>query len=509
MNQQEKTIGYNLRHPRASKHRINDGTDLTNVSIVIIGAGISGLATAELLCSQGFSDVTIVEGSNKIGGRIFTTQLDNGPKLEIGAQYIHGSRKNPIYKLAKNAGISLVAEPDYYNDNCHYLTERGEAVPPSVAVDALKYCQELIDQCISKECLVNLPNHITSVGDFLKWKISQKLSTINDEKHKSLLTSIYTCRDTIECALSASNSTHDLHLRDFGDYIELPGQDNEFKNGYSEITQKIAQKIPDNIIHFNQTVQKIKTMDSNGNKDKKLMIECTSGNIYKADIVICTVSLGVLKEKARHLFQPSLSENKLKVIDRMGFGVTDKIYLRYSKPFWKGKLDFCYYFFWDSKDDKLTVYENNGISLSKDEQWLRNISHIESVQFCPNTAVIWINGESAKFMENLTEKCVSESITRVLRKFTGISDLQEPDQVIQTKWFNNPLTRGSYSYVSISSCSDDIDVLAEPELDDNGSPLILFAGEATHREFYSTTHGAYLSGQREAKRIIKLFKPNS
>ena len=112
MNQQEKTIGYNLRHPRASKHRINDGTDLTNVSIVIIGAGISGLATAELLCSQGFSDVTIVEGSNKIGGRIFTTQLDNGPKLEIGAQYIHGSRKNPIYKLAKNAGISLVFELD-------------------------------------------------------------------------------------------------------------------------------------------------------------------------------------------------------------------------------------------------------------------------------------------------------------------------------------------------------------------------------------------------------------
>lgn len=34
---------------------------------------------------------------------------------------------------------------------------------------------------------------------------------------------------------------------------------------------------------------------------------------------------------------------------------------------------------------------------------------------------------------------------------------------------------------------------------------LLFAGEATHRTFYSTTHGALLSGWREAERLNQLF----
>lgn len=35
---------------------------------------------------------------------------------------------------------------------------------------------------------------------------------------------------------------------------------------------------------------------------------------------------------------------------------------------------------------------------------------------------------------------------------------------------------------------------------------LLFAGEATHRTFYSTTHGALLSGWREAERLNQLFE---
>lgn len=34
---------------------------------------------------------------------------------------------------------------------------------------------------------------------------------------------------------------------------------------------------------------------------------------------------------------------------------------------------------------------------------------------------------------------------------------------------------------------------------------ILFAGEATHRKYYSTSHGALLSGQREATRLIEMY----
>ena len=33
----------------------------------------------------------------------------------------------------------------------------------------------------------------------------------------------------------------------------------------------------------------------------------------------------------------------------------------------------------------------------------------------------------------------------------------------------------------------------------------MFAGEATVMDYYSTVHGAYMSGEREAKRILEIL----
>ena len=65
--------------------------------------------------------------------------------------------------------------------------------------------------------------------------------------------------------------------------------------------------------------------------------------------------------------------------------------------------------------------------------------------------------------------------------------------------------------MGVGSSGDDLDSMAKPlpESSKNGAnscpPLqILFAGEATHRTHYSTTHGAYFSGLREANRFLQV-----
>ena len=62
-------------------------------------------------------------------------------------------------------------------------------------------------------------------------------------------------------------------------------------------------------------------------------VVCEDGSRYYADHIICTIPLGVLKEKAETLFSPSLPQYKLDSIDRLLFGTVDKILLEYERPF--------------------------------------------------------------------------------------------------------------------------------------------------------------------------------
>ncbi len=86
----------------------------------------------------------------------------------------------------------------------------------------------------------------------------------------------------------------------------------------------------------------------------------------------------------------------------------------------------------------------------------------------------------------------------VLRRLFGRA-IPHPDAWLITRWRNDPFARGSYSYVPVGATPEDFDALAAPVAD-----RLFFAGEATHRRCYATVHGAYLTGQREAERILKI-----
>ena len=55
--------------------------------IVIIGAGASGIAAASRLLENGYSDVTILEAENRIGGRICSVEF-GGTLVDIGGQWV-------------------------------------------------------------------------------------------------------------------------------------------------------------------------------------------------------------------------------------------------------------------------------------------------------------------------------------------------------------------------------------------------------------------------------------
>lgn len=69
--------------------------------VLVIGAGISGLSAARHLQKNGITDVTILEATDKAGGRIHTEKFGNG-LVELGAQWIHGEQ-NEFCQLVKTS----------------------------------------------------------------------------------------------------------------------------------------------------------------------------------------------------------------------------------------------------------------------------------------------------------------------------------------------------------------------------------------------------------------------
>src|SRR6266550_6367254 len=70
--------------------------DSTTVDVVIVGAGVAGLAAMRLLEDQGIR-THVLEARDRIGGRIFTVRDDRLPHaIELGAEFIHGSAEETV-----------------------------------------------------------------------------------------------------------------------------------------------------------------------------------------------------------------------------------------------------------------------------------------------------------------------------------------------------------------------------------------------------------------------------
>lgn len=71
---------------------------MNRADVIIIGAGVSGLAAAKALEKQGFS-YEIIEKSGHPGGRIKTV-LKDGFTLDVGFQVLH-----PNYTEVQDSGV--------------------------------------------------------------------------------------------------------------------------------------------------------------------------------------------------------------------------------------------------------------------------------------------------------------------------------------------------------------------------------------------------------------------
>lgn len=340
-----------------------------------------------------------------------------------------------------------------------------------------------------------IPKGMKSAGDFLQQNFDEQIKSMPPEERNDT-EAVYNCALKYIQFQNGENMNK-VSLQHIGQYDTIPGGDVKVPGGLGSILRALNKSLPREAVHCGRTVNHIEMVKA-GPEWKALRITCSDGNNYYADHVIVTCSLGYLKKHAQTLFSPPLPKLKVSAINHIGFGRSNKIFLEYTHPFWHP----------EDGGIKLGWTNEELISKSVDEWW-KDIFAFDQVMNNPCVLVGWISGPGAKTMETRSDHEVGVKCTELIRTVLDNPSIPLPSRVIVSRWCSNPLTLGTYSYLSCDSSPEDITNLASPVRDDCQIPRIQFAGEATHPKWYSTMHGARSSGIREGQRLIEMYtKPS-
>lgn len=428
------------------------GASSFDEDVIVIGAGISGIASASYLKSRGYN-VSILESRSRIGGRIWTS-MPFGVKVDLGAAWLHGIYLNPIKEIVRRNNISIV-NTDFSSLQLYDID--------SVELDNSQQ-REIYDIYVQIVSKLNEMKQFANENTSMETAISEIMQEfdLNGTIKRGVDWLIKSAID-IEYASDLS----DLSLKYWDEDRRYPGPCAMFPDGYVQVVNELAKELD---INLNQTVSKFEY-------GQQGVTVTTNTGVFNADRVVITLPLGILKQNTVK-FSPPLPDNKLSAIERMDMGVMNKIALKFSEPFWP------------LNNFILGNLEDNTDSL---------MNYINLVKITRKPILVAIaSGNFAISLEEMSKTDIMGLVIEDLRNMFG-SSIPEPADLTITRWNSDIHSNGSYSHVPPGASITDYNIIAEPV-----ENVLFFAGEATTSVFPSTVHGAFLSGEREAKRIVEL-----
>ena len=426
--------------------------------IVIIGAGISGLAAAHLLRQQGHEPI-VLEARDRIGGRIFTDRNSLGFPIDLGASWIHGISGNPLYELANGNGIKTI--DCQYDSFPQIFNSSGKTLDPASVASIKKIFQEL------KHKLEDLKVDPSLKNSSLAEVIAKVLPSLQLRPAEAAVLKHVICTDVEN---DYATNVDRMSFSAFDEDECFTGGDYLVPEGYSSIVNILSKDINVKLGEI------VKTIDYS---NKRIEVGTTSGSQFTADFVVVTLPLGVLKKKTVE-FIPRLPKAKLNAIEKLDMGVFDKVYLRFPEQFWSSQYSWIEY------------------AGSQPDQWPM---FFNLAKFYKEPILVAFNvGRFAQKLEALQDSAIVEQCMQVLRKMYG-AEIPTPIATKSTSWGSDPYAFGSYSFVPVNASANLYD-----DLGGQVRGRLFFAGEACSSDHYSSADAAYISGVKAAKQILALVK---
>lgn len=450
--------------------------------VIIVGAGWSGLAAAMRLQAEGISNFKILEGRDYVGGRSYTRNF-NGEDLDMGSMWLLYGSCNPIHDHAVSLGTSM--RP--YKDKLRLYMPSGERMP----FYTLKYYVEYI-YYTAWWSYITTKQYVVDNDESYTETVSEMSSLLGRYSEADAKIAFFTTFLQMVFTIPYGVDLKDLGLwyADDGAYLCRTDDDQFVQSGFSNIVQTFAEPVEDRI----QTEAAVEIINYKNDNVKVIYEDRSTGeeNRIYAKKVIVTAPIGVLQEE-KIKFRPKLSSHMMEGINGLGMS-------------WQIRL----FMFWDEEDVFWPQLPDVFMDATTAQETDLQVKYYIPTYLheTPKTYMFAIiRSDEAKEIERLyaqsDEAKYIEEITKIamvpLRGLFG-EDIPDPELATANQWTYDEFSYGAYSHNKIGHKKSFRSRLKVP-VDDK----LFFAGEGTSSRHWGTVHGAYISGNLAAKRVLESF----
>jgi monoamine oxidase len=360
-------------------------------SVIVIGAGVAGLAAAKKLATDGVA-VTVLEARDRLGGRIDTVRDPLFPvPIERGAEFVHG-RPPEIQEIIDAEALVLGT----FEDADNWCFDNG----------ALKKCNDFWGRW---EKVADAIVHDTASKDSSFLDFLERHPEFDEETRKNATAYV-----------EGFNAARAEHIG--VEYLQLSQKASEEVDGdtpyrilagYDNVVRWLSQ-VDGVEVHLNTEVREVQWKPGYVNVDG-----------FEADKAIVTLPLGVLQsQKVR--FVPDIGE-KTTAATQLAMGPVVKVVLEFHSAFWNerglAKLGF--------------LHSRN---LTPPTWW---------TTYPVDTPILigWAGGRAAAGMS--IDKAM-DTLSRALK----ISERTLADQLVASvvaDWQIDPYSLGAYSYAPVGA----------------------------------------------------------
>jgi monoamine oxidase len=419
---------------------------------IIIGGGIAGLAAAETLSRTGIS-VQLLEARPRLGGRIHSIRGPGGIPIELGAEFIHGSKVS-TWDLIHRAELDTYEVPDR-----HWRPRDGRLVENKNFWEVLGKVSESFPEDKPDQ---DLESFFKSVSDLSE--ADRDLVRRFVEGFHAAPVSRMGMRSFVQ---AESASEHDGGTHQF-----------RFKSGYGALLEFLSRELKSagTALLTETVVRQIRWRPGH----VEAFADTPSGpQTFVAGCAIVTLPLNVLKNvgPGQLEFIPRL-QGTAEAIHALEMGTVAKITVHFNRQIWP--------------------IENFGFIHSE-------TAALPTWWAYPDALLLtgWVGGPPADELLDRGSTAMKEAAVSSLSEIFGVGQAAVRASIKDMffhDWKQDPQTLGGYCFTPVGT-ADAVRALQTPVAE-----TLFVGGEATDAEGeQGTVHGALTSGRRAAAQVLELL----